>query len=151
MWKNLYTAFDLIVNAVFKVAVRLLRSGVDVVVLLMTCSFYPWGYLCFLLRSGPKSDIHSQHIFIKVCMPTTGWLQSKIGSHLRPLHTTHKTEKVFLKSCCENRCPYAKLLKTSLQRKKVVVCMEDKCIFCSYVCSVRRSLLSHPYSRQWMQ
>ena len=41
MWKNLYTAFDLIVNAVFKVAVRLLGSGVDGVVLLMTCSFYP--------------------------------------------------------------------------------------------------------------
>ena len=57
-------------------------------------------------------------------------------NYLRPLHTTHKTEKVFLKSCCENRCPYVKLLKTSLQRKKAVVCMEDKCIFCSFICNL---------------
>ena len=42
------------------------------------------------------------------------------------------------KICRENRCPYIKLLKKSLQLwKNVVVCMDDNDLFCSFSCSVR--------------
>ena len=44
----------------------------------------------------------------------------------------------FFKSLISSREERWKLLKKLLQlRKKFVVCMEDNCIFCSFVCSVR--------------
>ena len=46
---------------------------------------------------------------------------------------------------CENRYPYTKLLKKSLQlRKKVVVFMDDNYILSSFSCGVRRG----PYNYQ---
>ena len=49
-----------------------------------------------------------------------------------------KLQTFFSKSRCENRCQYIKLFNESSQlRQKVIVGMEDNCIFCSFVCSVR--------------
>ena len=53
-------------------------------------------------------------------------------------HYTQNCKDFSKKSRWENRCSYKKLLEKSLQLwKKVVVCMEDNHIFCSFVCSVR--------------
>ena len=67
-------------------------------------------------------------------------------SVLRPSHTTTETAKrVVVVHTHYNFCPYIKLLKKSLQLwKKVVVCTDYNCFFCSFSCSVRG-----PLSRKW--
>ena len=54
-------------------------------------------------------------------------------------YTWHtKLQRFLEKCCCKNRSQHRKLLKKFLQLwKKVVVWMEDNCIFCSFVGSVR--------------
>ena len=58
-----------------------------------------------------------------------------------PLHTTHRTAKIFLKNRRENRCSYNKLLKKIVAVvKKVVVFMADNCISSSVVCEGHKIL-----------
>ena len=70
--------------------------------------------------------------------------QGRYNTRTKGPYTLHtKLQRFFEKNRCENRCPYIKLLKKLLQLwKKVVVCMEENCIFYSFVCSVRGPLQS---------
>ena len=53
---------------------------------------------------------------------------------LRPRHVTHETAEIFLKSMWKS-LPIYEIV--GVEKKKVFVWMEDKCIFFSFMCSVR--------------
>ena len=91
-----------------------------------------------LLEQVVKTMLVAMQSCTLQCWSTT---RKVIKTALRPSHTTKIFTKIFQKNLCKNLCPYIKLLKKSLQLwKKVVVCTDDNCFFCSFSCSVRGPL-----------
>ena len=107
-----------------------------------TCRFP--SYFCMLYLSQPNNknllpEVFGSAVFIYLTTPMSIDFHMVI---LGPYAIPTKLQRFSVKICC----PYIKLSKKSLQVvKKVVVCMGENCIFCSFVCSVRRPLGSHFY------